>query len=191
MGRAGVLPGLVLSGARMTEEERRFTWPIRGQLLFALVFVVAALLLLSQLGSETKWVKRTAFFAQPRFWPAVAVGGMALFGALHLWKLPRKRFTKPDFVEWQVWFLALEWVLWFMGYVLIVPVLGYLPTTVLFMPLMTWRMGYRRPAMLWLSVAVGLGIVVLFKTFLEVKIPGGMVYDYLPDPLRSFFILHF
>lgn len=185
------MPGLCLSGVWMTEEERRFSWPIRGQLLFALVFLAASLLLLSQLGSETKWVKRTAFFAQPRFWPAVGVGGMVLFGALHLWKLPRKRLVKEDFVEWRVWFLALEWVLWFMAYVLIVPIVGYLPTTVIFMPLMTWRMGYRTPFMLWISVAVGVGIVVLFKSFLEVKIPGGLLYEYLPGAVRSFFILHF
>lgn len=62
----------------MTEEERRFKGSVRGQSLFAIIFVVASLLLLSQLGNETRWAKGTQLFAQPRFWPAVAVGGMVL-----------------------------------------------------------------------------------------------------------------
>ena len=174
----------------MTEEERRFKWPIRGQLLFAAVFLAAAVLLLSQLGSETRWIKKTAFFAQPRFWPAVGVIGMVLFGALHLWKLPRRRFVGPDWIEWRIWFVALEWVLWFLAYVLIVPVLGYLPTTLIFVPLMTRRLGYKSPLMMWSSVAFAVAVVLLFKTFLQVKIPGGAIYEYLPGALRSFFILY-
>ncbi len=174
-----------------SEDERSYTWPIRGQFLFALVFLVASLLLLSQIGAETKWVKGTKFFAQPRFWPAVGVGGMVLFSALHLWKLPRKKFVPADFTEWYIWFHAIEWVLWFLVYVLTVPVLGYLPTTMIFVPLLAWRAGYRTKRMLWISIAFAVGVVVVFKTFLQVKIPGGAIYEYLPDTARSFMILNF
>ena len=174
-----------------SEDERRFKWPVRGQLLFALVFLVAALLLLSQLGDQTKWVKRTKFFAQPRFWPAVAVAGMVLFSALHLWKLPRRRFVKPDIVEWRIWFFAIEWVLWFLAYVAVVPVLGYLPVTVGFVLLLVWRVGYRERRLLWISAGFAVAVVVLFKSLLQVKIPGGTIYEYLPGALRSFFILNF
>ncbi|MDP2494599.1 tripartite tricarboxylate transporter TctB family protein [Shimia thalassica] len=168
-----------------------FKGPLRGQLLFAIVFLVAALLLLSQLGEETKWAKRTKFFAQPRFWPAVSIGGMVLFGGLHLWKLPRCKFVTADYAEWKIWFLGIEWVVWFLVYVLLVPIFGYLPVTLLFMPLMSWRMGYRDKQMLWISAAFGAAVVILFKSLLDVKIPGGMVYEYLPGSLRSFFILNF
>ena len=174
-----------------SEDERKFKWPIRGQFLFALVFLVAALLLLSQLGDQTRWVKRTKFFAQPRFWPAVSVGGMVLFSALHLWKLPRKRFMRADYVEWRNWLFAIEWVLWFLAYVTVVPIFGYLPTTLAFVPIMVWRMGYRDSTMIWASVGFAVAVVILFKTLLQVKIPGGAVYEYLPDALRSFFILNF
>jgi len=174
-----------------TPEEKRFNGPLRGQLLFAIVFVVAAVLLLSQLGEETKWIKRTKFFAQPRFWPAVSIFGMVLFGGLHLWKLPRKRFDRADLVEWRIWLFAIEYVFWFLAYVLLVPVIGYLPTTLIFMPLLTWRMGYKDKRMLWIATVFGFGVVVLFKSFLQVKIPGGLIYEYLPGALRSFFILNF
>ncbi len=174
-----------------TPEEKRFPGPLRGQLLFAIVFLVASVLLLSQLGEETKWVKKTKFFAQPRFWPAVAIMGMVLFGGLHLWKLPRRRVDRADYLEWRIWFLAIEYVLWFMAYVLLVPIIGYLPTTLIFMPVLAYRVGYRDKKFLWISVVFGFLVVVLFKSFLQVKIPGGMIYEYLPGTLRSFFILNF
>lgn len=173
------------------EEEQRRKWPIRGQLLFALVFLLAALLLLSQLGMETRWMKKTKLVAQPRFWPAVGVGGMVLFSALHLARLPVKRFHTADFVEWKVWFLAIEWVLWFLAYVWLVPFAGYLPVTMVFVPLMAWRLGYRSARMMAISVGFAVAVVVLFKTLLQVRIPGGAVYDYLPDALRSVFIVYF
>jgi hypothetical protein len=45
--------------------------------------------------------------------------------------------------------------------------------------------------MLGSAVLVALAVVVVFKSFLSVKIPGGAIYEYLPDALRSFFILNF
>ncbi len=174
-----------------SEEVRRFSGPLRGQALFAIVFVVAAALLLSQLGSETKWMKGTKFFAQPRFWPAVSVIGMVVFGGLHLWKLPRRGFAQVDVKEWIIWFKAIEFVLWFLAYVLLVPILGYLPMTVAFMLLLTYRLGYRDRFMLSVSAAFGVAVVLVFKGFLNVKIPGGAVYEYLPGALRTFFIINF
>lgn len=168
-----------------------FRGPLRGQILFAIVFLLAALFLMSQLGDQTKWFKRTKFFAQPRFWPMVSIGGMVIFGGLHLWKLPRRKFVTADYTEWKIWFFAIEWVFWFLAYVMLVPLIGYLPVTMVFMPIMCWRMGYRSKSMLWISVAFGAAVVVLFKSFLDVKIPGSMLYEYLPGAMRNFFILNF
>jgi hypothetical protein len=51
-------------------------------------------------------------------------------------------------------------------------------------------MGYRSRLMMGISAAFAVFVVLLFKAFLSVKIPGGMVYEYLPGELRSFFILY-
>jgi len=173
-----------------SEEIRRFEGPLRGQALFAIVFLVASTLLLSQIGSETKWAKGTQFFAQPRFWPAVSLVGMVLFGGLHLWKLPRRGFQRVDVTEWKTWFFAIEYVLWFLTYVLLVPILGYLPMTIALMLALCYRLGYRTRLMLWVAVVFAVAVVVLFKSFLSVKIPGAAIYEYLPGALRSFFILN-
>lgn len=77
-----------------------------------------------------------------------------------------------------------------MGYVLLVPIVGYLPVTLVFVPLLTWRMGYRSPRMLWISVAFAVVVVLVFKGLLSVRIPGALLYEYLPGPLRSFAILY-
>lgn len=173
-----------------SERERRFAGPRRGQLVFALVMVGAALLLLVLITEQTAWVQNTKLFAQPRFWPAVAIGGMVLLGGLHLYKLPWRRISRYDLWEVKRWGQVLEFAGWFMGYVLLVPVIGYLPVTLAFVPLLSWRMGYRSPFMLWTSAGFAVAVVVLFKAFLSVKIPGALIYEYLPDSLRSFFILY-
>jgi len=165
--------------------------PDRGQVLFAVGFVAFSVLLLSQIGEQTRWAQRTLLVAQPRFWPAVGLGGMVLFGALHWLTLPRKSLRTEDGEEAVQWLLALEWVGWFLAYVALVPIVGYLPTTVLFAVLLAKRVGYR--GMRWTGIAVGfgLGVVLLFKTFMGVKIPGALLYEYLPPTLRNAFILYF
>lgn len=173
-----------------SERERRFVGPRRGQVIFAIGFLVIGLLLLSQIGRETVWAEQTSFFAQPRFWPAVGLGLMVIFGALHLRALPWRRVSRYDLAELRRWASVLEFALWFLAYVLLVPVLGYLPVTLVFVPALTWRMGYRGTPMLAAGLVFAVAVVVLFKSLLSVRIPGGAVYEYLPDGLRGFFILY-
>ncbi|WP_421704825.1 tripartite tricarboxylate transporter TctB family protein [Aliiroseovarius sp.] len=227
----------------MSEIKNDPNYPKRGQVLFAALFLICATLLLAAIGDQTKWLKGKAFFAQPRFWPGIGVGGMVLFTALHYWNLPRRERRMPrwireaDWFQWaeslfwavlagvlaltlgpvlaapfvflvatlrisyvylhkmdwkeaKVWLSVFEWAGWFLAYVVLVPVLGYLPMTLVFAPLLTWRMGYRSRRMLWASVIFGVLVVLIFKAFLQVKIPGAMVYEYLPGSIRNFFILN-
>lgn len=172
-------------------EERRFPAPLRGQLFFAIVFLVFSAVLLSQIGEQTKWVKKTSFAAQPRFWPMIGLLLMVGCTALHVWRLPRHRFVPADWVEAKKWLSIVEYGVWFFGYVLIVPIIGYLFATLIFMPALVFRLGYRRKSMYLWSVLFGFGTVVLFKSFLSVKIPGGLLYEYFPGAMRNFFILNF
>ena len=89
------------------------------------------------------------------------------------------------------WLLAFEYFAWFMLYVYATPVIGYLAATVLFLVALTFRVGYRDRRMTIAAVATGFAIVLIFKSFLGVKIPGGAVYESLPDTLRSFMIINF
>jgi hypothetical protein len=172
-------------------EERRFPAPLRGQFLFALIFLIFSALLLSQLGDQTKWVKKTSFAAQPRFWPMVGLILMVCCTSLHLWRLPRRTMVPADWKEAKKWVAVVEYGMWFFAYVVTVPIVGYLFSTVIFMPALTYRMGYRRTNTLIWSVIFGFGTVVLFKSFLSVKIPGGLIYEYFPSAVRNFFILNF
>ena len=164
---------------------------MRGQALFAIGFVVFSALLLSLIGEQTKWTNRTILFAQPRFWPAVGLGGMVLFGILHWLSLPSRRPGPGDGAEALGWVLALEWVGWFLVYVTLVPLVGYLPVTVIFAILLARRVGYKGARWMVISGGFGAAVVVLFKSFMGVKIPGAALYEYLPDSLRLFFILNF
>jgi len=146
-------------------EERRFKGPIRGQLIFALLFLSLSILLLSQLGDQTKWIKKAKFAAQP--------------------------VLQVDLQEAKRWLQVIEYCVWFIAYVWVVPNLGYLISTVIFLPALAYRAGYRNQKMITYAAGIGFCIVVIFKSFLEVKIPGGIIYEFLPNVLRNFFILNF
>ena len=169
------------------------TPPIRaGHAAFVALFLLAALVLLSQLGAQTKFSAKGALVAQPRFWPGVGVLGMCSFGALHLLLLWRGRDRAPGLlVELAQWARACEYLGWFMVYVWTVPLLGYLPTTLLFTPALAFRLGFRSARALTLSLLLGLAIVFVFKTGLSVRIPGGLLYETLPDGLRNLMIVYF
>jgi len=162
-----------------------------GDLVFAAVFLLFAILLLSQLGDQTVWKKGTKLFAQPRFWPAVSLGFMTLFAALHLLGSLVSPRIDGRWQEVGFWLRAAEFVLWFLVYVALVPVIGYLLATILFMGALAMRLGYRSPAWLIISTLSAVAIVLIFKTFLQVKIPGGQVYEFLPTALRSFMLTYF
>ena len=172
-------------------EERRFIGPIRGQLIFALLFLALSILLISQLGDQTKWIKKTKFAAQPRLWPMIALTGMVFFTGLHLWRLPRCRILQVDLQEAKRWLQVIEYCVWFIAYVWVVPHIGYLISTLIFLPALAYRAGYHNKKMMTYAAGIGFSIVVIFKSFLEVKIPGGAIYEFLPNALRSFFILNF
>ncbi|MFD0916063.1 tripartite tricarboxylate transporter TctB family protein [Pseudahrensia aquimaris] len=161
-----------------------------GQFLFFAAFLALSLFLLSLAGWQTRWIEDSKLFAQPRFWPVVALVIMAAFSALHLWRLKRRRLISLDWQEAKIWAQPLEYVAWFMAYVWTVPVIGYLLASLIFPPLLCYRIGYRDRKLLAASVLFGLATVIVFKSLLSVRIPGGMIYEALPDTLRSFFILY-
>ena len=161
-----------------------------GDLVFALAFLVFAVFLVTQLGAETKWVKRTKLFAQPAFWPTVSLIGMTVFACLNALGAAVSPKTSGRGEEVFLWFKSLEYAAWFLAYVWIVPKVGYLGGTILFTLLLTWRVGYRSKRMFMGALLAGVVIVVAFKSFLQVKIPAGQIYEHLPDGIRNFMLLY-
>lgn len=157
-----------------------------GDLVFALAFVAVSALLCALLPWQVTWIPRVAVTAQPALWPAIGVFMMLGFGLLHLGSNAVSPRVPGRGVEVRLWARSLEYVVWFIAYVLVVPLIGYLPTTMIVALLLSLRLGYRRPAFLVGAVVFGAAVVLVFKTGLGVRIPGGALYAYLPDSLRSF-----
>ena len=115
---------------------------------------------------------------------------MVFFGALHVvtrWRAD----IGAEMAEGAVWLRPFEYLVWFMAYVSAAPQIGYLAATIIFMVLMALRAGYRSAKMLIAAALTGFAIVLIFKTYLQVKIPGGAIYEALPDALRNFMIVNF
>lgn len=162
-----------------------------GDIVFAWVTFAFAVFLLSQIGAETKIDAGGKLVARPWFWPAVSLAGMTVFAALHLLSSIWSERIPGRWAEVWFWVRSLEYAGWFIAYAAVVPVLGYLPTTIGFAVALVLRAGYRSAAMLWGAVAASVVIVVLFKSFLQVKLPAGRVYEYLPDGLRQIMLTYF
>ena len=169
-----------------------------GDLFFAAAFYAFALFLLSQLHEQTRWFNRVDVLLQPRFWPTVVLGALTFFSGLYLMQswLARK---DPDHLdkspvpvgELLHWLRPLEFALYFVLYAASIPWLGYLLSTVLFMPLLGLRTGIRSLSGLGLLAGIGAGIVLVFKTGLEVRMPPGAIYDLFPPAVRNFLIRNF
>lgn len=164
-----------------------------GTLLFLLITVAFALFLLANIRSELRWLEEARFERQPGFWAAVGVIGMVVFGMAKLANVVvRNVFSwTAEWGEAAVWLRSLEFGAWYMAYVYLVPIIGYLPATLLVTLLLSLRMGFDNKRTLWSAAAFAVAVVLLFKTFLQVKIPGGTAYEYLPDAIRNFLIVNF
>ena len=161
------------------------------------VFVLGTLLLacglLSQADTQLKWVATTGFHKQPGFWSVAALAGMAGFALLALLQERNVAKNIGDAVTWSLlrqWFGPAEYALYFLLYVYAVPYIGYLPATLLAFSLLILRLGYRDWKMLSAAWVVGITIVVLFKSLLQVKIPGGALYTIFSEAVRNFLTLY-
>ncbi len=162
-----------------------------GDIVFAWIALVVSVFLLSQLMDQTTWRKGGKLFAQPRFWPAVSLGGMAFFAAFHLLGSALSERIHGRWQEVSLWITSLEYAGWFIGYALVVPYAGYLPSTIIFAVALALRAGYRTVSTLGVAVVSAVVIVLLFKTFLKVNLPSGLIYERLPDGLRQIMLTYF
>lgn len=162
-----------------------------GDIVFAWIALVVSVFLLSQLVDQTTWRNGGKLFAQPRFWPAVSLGGMAFFAAFHLLGSALSDRIHGRWQEVWLWITSLEYAGWFIAYAVLVPYAGYLPSTVIFAVALALRAGYRKMSTLGIAAVSAVVIVLLFKTFLKVNLPAGLIYESLPDGLRQIMLTYF
>lgn len=161
----------------------------------ALFVGLVAIVLLSMIGMQTKFAPDAASpVLQPAFLPGLSLGLCALFG-LWAWASSGGRrlsaMAGPAGAELLVLLRAGEFLAWFLAYVSIMPLAGYLASTLLFCCVLVWRLGYRTRRAVLFAALFAFMVVLFFKAFLRVKIPGGAVYEYLPAAARNFMIVNF
>jgi len=120
----------------------------------------------------------------------------ALVNLASSWKVRRwrQRFLLPTDSTYETakYIAAFEFVIYFMLYTLSVPILGYLVSTVLLGAFLTWRLGYRTSTWLLVATLSSVCIVVIFRSFLQIKTPGSIwLYDQLPAAARAFMLTYF
>lgn len=161
-----------------------------GEILFSALMILLGGLLLAALPWQTSWIDGRGLAAQPRTWPALSLGGLIVFSALHFGQRLKATRTPGRWKEGLTWILSVEYIAYYMAYVWAIPVIGYLPATALFCVLITLRVGYRGKA-IWIALCFALFVVLVFKAGFNVKIPSGALYDYAPESIRYTLIRYF
>ena len=162
-----------------------------GDIVFAWAILIVSLFLLSQIFAQTADKPGAKLFSQPRFWPSVSLIAMSGFAALHLMGSLLSERIEGRWQEVWLWISSLEYAGWFIAYAVAVPFAGYLPSTIIFAVMLCLRAGYRSRGVLMAAVISAIVIVLLFKTFLQVKLPSGKMYELLPDGIRQFMLTYF
>jgi hypothetical protein len=158
-----------------------------GEILFVTISMVIAIALLAAIPWQTTWIPGKGLAAQPRLWPSLSLGGVVLFGLLNAWSRIRVTRTPGRWQEAMVWLRSLEFIGWYMLYVAAISLIGYLLSTILFCTALARRVGYPGRTVV-VAGLFGLSVVLLFKAALNVKIPGGAIYEYAPEALRYFLL---
>ncbi len=162
-----------------------------GDIVFAWFCFLISVFLLSQIADQTAYKNGAKLFAQPRFWPAVSLSLMTAFAGFHLLGSALSERIEGRWREVLLWASSLEYAGWFMAYAFVVPYTGYLLTTIVFAVGLAFRVGYRSAQMLLAAGGSALFTVLLFKTLLKVNLPTGLMYERLPEGLRSIMLTYF
>lgn len=161
-----------------------------GHWLYGGFAFALALFLLISIPWQTTYFEKVVWSKQPATWPSIAILGMLFTSAGHLVNL-RKQKEQSDALPFREDFLLLvhagELAIWFIGYIFTVGYLGYLLSNILFAMSLSWRIGYRSFRQYFLLAVVATVIVITFKSFLKVKIPGGKLYALFPEAIARFF----
>lgn len=161
-----------------------------GEILFATLTMAIALVLLAAIFWQTTWLDGKRLAAQPRFWPALSLIGVVIFGGMNAFSRLRVTRTPGRWAEAVVWIRSLEFIGWYLLYVWAIPIIGYLLATILFCAVLSLRLGYRGKEIGYAAL-FGLGVVLFFKTAMNVKLPGGALYEYAPEGLRYILLRYF
>ncbi|MQQ07815.1 tripartite tricarboxylate transporter TctB family protein [Epibacterium sp. SM1979] len=161
-----------------------------GEMVFCILIVALTTFLLLNITSETAWIAGKKLAAQPRFWPALSLGGALFFAALNWWSRAGVSRNPGRWRETFTWIRSLEFIGYYMLYVASISVVGYLLATILFCIGLTLRLGYRRQGVL-IATCFALFVVLFFKSALNVKIPGGAIYELAPEGMRYILFRYF
>ena len=178
----------------------------RGDLLFSLLFLGAALFLAISFFGESGWADRDLpqkrlgkalkqpwvgpLIAMAIFLPA-AIGNFLL--SLRRARLDRRKH-KPNKTRFEVvqWVRAIEFIVYFIIYTRSIEIIGYLFATMIFAALMVYRLGYRSWRWVGIALATSFVSVLFFRTMLQIKTPVNIwLYNQLPADLARFMKVYF
>lgn len=178
----------------------------RGDLVFSVIMLVLVLFLLWHFTGESGWDQRKLpqkrvgkILKQPWVGPFLCMAILVPAVLVNLWQSYQKRRRDirqriPNRIKYELgmWFRSFEFIGYFLTYTFVIAYLGYLLSTLIFAVFLTYRLGYRSPRWIGISLASALAIVILFRSIMQIKTPVNIwLYNQLPAGIENFMKVYF
>ena len=178
----------------------------KGDLILSISLMIFVLFLLINFAKESGWDKRD--FDQKRVgkilkqqWvgPLICMIILLPSAIINIYqslkqynKNKRLRLPNQTYYEISQWFKSFEFIIYFLIYTFIISTLGYLLSTIIFACFLTFRLGYRSYSWILTSLTAAFGVVIVFRTILQIKTPVNIwLYSKFPPSIETFMKIYF
>ena len=87
------------------------------------------------------------------------------------------------------WIKPLEFFVYYIGYIYLLDLIGYFLSSLLFILVLSWRIGLRSPRWLLTGFLFAVALIAMFRWALGVWVPQAELYGLFPKDIRIFLML--
>ncbi len=162
-----------------------------------LLFAVGGLLLLPIATSSGP--SKQGWWTQPIFMPALTLSIIVVPALILCWRHFRSMRANPDLrpgsratrVELWQWLKPVEFFVYYVLYIWLLSLIGYFLSSLIFILLLSWRVGLRSKTWMLIALLFAITLVALFRWGLGVWVPQADLYELFPKDMRIFLMKNF
>ena len=166
---------------------------------YGFMFIASVGLLLLLPIATTPGPATQGWWTQPAFMPRLSLLAMALsatYLCVQHFRAPRPaNANAAENVSvtnelWQ-WFKPFEFFVYYIGYIWLLGLIGYFLASLLFILVLSWRVGLRSARWLLMGLLFAIALVAMFRWALGVWVPPAELYGLFPKDIRIFLMNNF
>ncbi|MEM7535691.1 MAG: tripartite tricarboxylate transporter TctB family protein [Chloroflexota bacterium] len=168
-------------------------------IFYTFMFIVGVAFLLMLPIQTEQGPPGQGWWTQPVLMPAISLWLVALPATYlffrYVQKLRANKALQPSQndvrAELIQWIRPLEFFIYYILYIWLLGIVGYFLSSLIFIIILSLRVGLRSPRWMLASVLFAFALVAMFRWSLEVWIPPAQLYDLFPKDIRIFLMRNF